>query len=101
MLNSVEQSAKSFANSSAQTYYNLLGFLPAPFLYGMINSLTKVKKARWGMVLLMYWGIFGVFSITFAFISDRRVRKEFELKEELNFFLENEDEDDEKKNDKI
>ena len=36
MLNTVEEEHRTSANSIANIGYNLLGFLPAPYLYGMV-----------------------------------------------------------------
>ena len=36
MLNTVEDQLRTTANSIANIWYNLLGFLPAPYVYGMI-----------------------------------------------------------------
>ena len=86
MLNAVEEKSKSFANASAQTYYNLLGFLPAPFLYGFLNSLSNQKNPTWGMIVLMNWGIFGFISLLIAFFADRKVRLQLKKKSSNNKF---------------
>ena len=38
MLNSIPERLKTTANSIATLSYNLFGFLPAPFIYGLISS---------------------------------------------------------------
>lgn len=38
MLNSVAIQYRTFANSNAQTFMNLIGFLPAPTLYGIMSD---------------------------------------------------------------
>lgn len=35
LLNSVPQGERAVANSVANFFYNLLGYLPSPFLYGL------------------------------------------------------------------
>jgi predicted metal-binding membrane protein len=39
MLNSVAESMRAQANSLAVLAYNLLGYLPAPFLYGFVSTI--------------------------------------------------------------
>lgn len=39
MLNSVDESLKTTANSLATLGYNLFGFLPAPCIYGYVSTL--------------------------------------------------------------
>jgi hypothetical protein len=36
LLNMVPQSLRTLANSIANLVYNLLGYLPAPFVYGLV-----------------------------------------------------------------
>jgi MFS transporter, Spinster family, sphingosine-1-phosphate transporter len=52
MLTTVEQDYKAHANSMANMSYNLLGYLPAPTIYGWVNG--HDDKSRRGMALLMY-----------------------------------------------
>lgn len=40
MLNSVEESKRTSANSIANLFYNLFGYLPAPSFYGMVSSIV-------------------------------------------------------------
>ena len=40
MINSVNQHHKSTANSIANLCYNLIGYLPAPSIYGLVSWLT-------------------------------------------------------------
>ena len=55
MLNSVDQSWKPTANSLATLSYNLFGFLPAPFIYGLVSSMGKneIFSSRCAMGCLM------------------------------------------------
>jgi MFS family permease len=52
MLTTVDQEYKAHANSMANMSYNLLGYLPAPTIYGWANG--QDDKSRSGMTLLMY-----------------------------------------------
>lgn len=38
MLNTVGENLKTTANSIANTSYNLFGFLPSPYVYGLISD---------------------------------------------------------------
>jgi len=44
MLNTVDQNLKTTANSLANLNYNLLGLLPAPFIYGAIYEAGEQEK---------------------------------------------------------
>ena len=39
-ISKVPPSAKTTANSLANFVYNLLGYLPAPYVYGLVYDLT-------------------------------------------------------------
>jgi len=41
LLNSVPPKERAIANSVANFFYNLLGYLPAPYLYGLVVELTE------------------------------------------------------------
>lgn len=42
MLNQVSENLKTTANSIANTSYNMLGFLPSPYVYGLISDIGDV-----------------------------------------------------------
>lgn len=75
MISSVPRKLRAFGNSTAQIFLNLLGFLPSPFLYGLVCGLTGGRNSRWGMVLIMFWSIFGLATVGYAFLHDKRKRK--------------------------
>jgi len=62
MLSSIPKSLRAFGNSAAQIFQNLLGYFPAPFLYGFVYNVTGGDKeqSRWGMIMLMFWSVFGI-----------------------------------------
>ena len=65
MINSVPDDQKASANSVANLVYNLLGYLPAPVIYGFIATFTKTpgpgpNKSRWAMAALLYSTIFTI-----------------------------------------
>ena len=56
MLNSVQESRRTTANSVATLGYNLFGFLPAPCIYGYVSTLGKneMMASRWAMGCLTW-----------------------------------------------
>lgn len=44
MLVTVPEYQRPSANSLAQFCYNLFGWMPAPFIYGLVSSLTETNK---------------------------------------------------------
>lgn len=53
LLSCVEPDMRPQANSIAQVFYNIVGYLPAPILYGMVNTMTGGNESRNGMFMLM------------------------------------------------
>lgn len=75
MISSVPREYRAFGNSTAQFFLNLLGFLPSPFIYGLICKMTGGRSSPWGMASLMVWSIFGLGNIFMAFALDKRKRQ--------------------------
>jgi len=81
LLNSVPYRERAIANSVANFFYNMIGYLPAPYLYGIIASWTEVLNAkgqnisRYGMVMLMFSPIIGVGSLAVALWVRKRSRE--------------------------
>lgn len=81
LLNSVPIKERAIANSVANFFYNLFGYLPAPFLYGVVVQLTAVENSdkknvsRWGMVLLMWASLIGVLSLGIALLLRKRSKR--------------------------
>lgn len=59
-ISNVPPSAKTTANSLANFGYNLLGYLPAPYIYGLVYDNTGGGKSIWGMFALECSGILAV-----------------------------------------
>jgi len=66
MLNTVEQHLKTTANSFANLNYNLLGLLPAPFVYGAIYDAGEGGNATQAMASLMFVPIIPVVTLLLA-----------------------------------
>lgn len=61
MLSQVPVQERSLANSVANLFYNLCGYLPAPILYGVWED-----KSAMGFPLLETFGLLTVFAATTA-----------------------------------
>ena len=60
MLNTIDGSLKTTANSLANLSYNLIGYLPAPFIYGAIYDTGEGKNSRLAMGALMFSPIISI-----------------------------------------
>ena len=50
----VEKDQKTTANSVANFCYNVFGYLPAPFIYGLIYDMGEGQNARIAMGFIMF-----------------------------------------------
>ena len=66
MLNTVNEEQKAIANSLANLCYNLLGYLPAPYIYGAIYELGEGKNSFEAMSTLMFSPIISVTTLFLA-----------------------------------
>ncbi len=57
LLTSVKQHERTIGNSVSNLSYNLLGYLPSPFIYGFVCSLTGGDQSRYGIGLLMFMSL--------------------------------------------
>lgn len=64
MISSIPKYLRSFGNSNAQLIQNLLGYFPSPFVYGLVCNLTGGEESRAGMILLMFWSLWGVLGLS-------------------------------------
>ena len=60
MLNTIDGNLKTTANSLANLSYNLIGYLPAPFIYGAIYDSGQGKNSRLAMSALMFSPIISI-----------------------------------------
>ena len=61
LLNSLDANMKEAGNSITQIIYNIIGYFPASFLYGLVCNLTGGKKSKWGLIMLMSFTVIGMF----------------------------------------
>ncbi|CAD8132969.1 unnamed protein product [Paramecium octaurelia] len=66
MITSIPREQRSSGNSLSHLFQELLGYLPAPILYGYVQQSTGGSTSRWGMILLSTVGFFGLFYIVLA-----------------------------------
>ncbi|CAD8139831.1 unnamed protein product [Paramecium pentaurelia] len=66
MITSIPKEQRSSGNSLSHLFQELLGYLPAPVLYGYVQQQTGGSTSRWGMILLSIVGFFGLFYIVLA-----------------------------------
>lgn len=81
MLNCVPENQRASANSLAQMSYNMLGWMPAPFVYGMVSQicgdssvLTSNQKSRLPMGFIIYSVILTLILMTIVIL--RKLRNE-------------------------
>ena len=66
MISCVEPEMRANANAVANLSYNLFGYLPAPFVYGLITSYTGGEDSNVGLIVTFSQNIPVVILITGA-----------------------------------
>lgn len=66
LLNTVKHNQKTVANSIAYLAYNLLGFLPSPFVYGAVTDSGEGHNDRAAMIVLMASTLIPIITFSFA-----------------------------------
>lgn len=103
MISSLQPDLRAAGNSLSNILQNLFGFLPAPFVYGIIYEYSKSTQPKLAMIVVLSYSIIGVIFIGIAMIFRYKYWEEFKkrgLKSEENEkekedLLENENIDDE------
>jgi len=96
MIASIPENSKEIGNSVTQLFYNLIGYLPSPFIYGFVCKYTGGSNSRWGLTVLVLWGMLGVLFLYFAKKYDFIFYEieNYEMEGDMNIkehFLNNED----------
>ena len=71
MLASVEAERRTTANSIATLSYNLFGYLPAPFVYGLFSDIfpnDERRSHRVAIGVILYWSILAMVMMMSAMI---------------------------------
>jgi predicted MFS family arabinose efflux permease len=87
MISSTHEKTKEVSNSITHLCYNLLGYLPSPFLYGLVCKYTGGQTSRWGLAFILLWSYFGVMFLYFAKVFKERklaLEKPFDLDQKDN-----------------
>lgn len=103
MISSLQPNLRAAGNSLSNILQNSLGFLPAPFVYGIIYDYTKSTQPKLAMIVILSYSIVGVIFIGIAMIFRYKYWEEFkkrglkneEIEKEKEDLLEKEDIDDE------
>ena len=82
-INNVPQSTKTTANSVANCVYNLLGYLPAPYIYGLVYDATGGGDSHWGMVSLECAGVLANLIMLAVLFKDKREESKIERTKDL------------------
>ena len=78
MLNTVDENLKTTANSIANTSFNLFGFLPSPYVYGLISDVGDViggNKRAAMKVNMTLPAVFSMLIVWQAFDVSKRQRQ--------------------------
>ena len=82
---------KEIGNSITQLFYNIIGFLPSPYIYGLVCSYTGGEESKWGLSVIILWSFFGFISLIFAKkyymingINEGEISKEYYLENILD-----------------
>lgn len=71
----VRPEVRPFSNSISYLLYNLLGWFPGPFVYGIINQVSNsdtYTKSRLGMTVLMDSSVLYLIFIWLAICTDKK-----------------------------
>ena len=89
MISTIPDNYKEIGNSLTQLFYNLIGFLPSPYIYGLVTSFTGGEDSKWGLAVIILWSFFGFLSLFFGqkyFINNNKndISKEIYLDNLIN-----------------
>ena len=66
MISTIPDNYKEIGNSLTQLFYNLIGFLPSPYIYGLVTSYTGGEDSKWGLSVIILWSFFGFMALLFG-----------------------------------
>ena len=81
MLNSVPENQRASANSVATLSYNMLGWMPAPFIYGAVSKMVgdddphQKEKSRLPMASVLYSEFITLTMMTIVILRKLRSEK--------------------------
>lgn len=74
LINQIPPSAKTTANSLSNCIQNLLGYLPAPYVYGVIQEMTGGERSVWGLFAIECSGMLAVIILIALWIKEKRAQ---------------------------
>ena len=83
MIAQVPPNLRTLANSLANLFYNLLGFFPAPSIYGVVYQSTGSGTSRWGLISIQFFATLSVF-ILLPIVAVKRCRDNKSITSYLN-----------------
>lgn len=84
MISSLSPENRAAGNSISNILQNLIGFLPAPFVYGMIFESTKKTDPKLAMGITLWYSCIGiVFIVISAFFRYRKYREKVLIKSNI------------------
>ncbi len=69
MISCVPKHHRAYANSLGAIFLNLLGYLPAPLLYGVMQQIGPNPVNNNGMILMMCWILMGAILLSCAVMT--------------------------------
>lgn len=66
MISSLKEELRASGNSIANILQNLIGFLPAPFCYGLIYEVEKDSDPKLAMALTLWYSFVGIILVGFG-----------------------------------
>lgn len=66
IISSLPMNLRGSANSITSILCTLLGYMPAPYVYGRIYETTKYSYDRFAFMCVMYYSLFGVFLLALS-----------------------------------
>lgn len=73
MISSVNNDVKPLATSLASVFTNLLGYLPAPIIYGFICDFTGGRTSPYGMLTIIYFCFISEFFIILTALTKNKL----------------------------
>ena len=94
MISTIPDNYKEIGNSLTQLFYNLIGFLPSPYIYGLVTSYTGGEDSKWGLSVIILWSFLGFIALLYGqkyLINEKgEINKEIYLE---NFLYQNNNDD--------
>ena len=66
MISTIPDNYKEIGNSLTQLFYNLIGFLSSPYIYGLVTSYTGGEDSKWGLSVIILWSFLGFIALLFG-----------------------------------